>query len=203
MELTFSEIDNHEININPTKYWETQQPIQSIVKKQESIVKKQEPIKQEVSIEQKSKKKKVSFDDILSNMNLVVNQKGSLQFITPTQEYLQPSQEQQNHQYQQQGKQEQIAPVVKHSYIYNKYFKDYQDASPSAPEIRVPKTKEEYYQMLIDDKLKQIEERKRISQIKSTKMLFTSNVNGLNINPSLTNNNIQSSKNGLRMMNFR
>jgi hypothetical protein len=80
---------------------------------------------------------------------------------------------------------------VKHSYIYNKYFKDYQDAYSPVPEVKVPKTREEYLKMLVEEKLRKIEERKRISQIKSTKLLFTTNVG-----------NIQASKNGLRMMSF-
>ena len=92
-------------------------------------------------------------------------------------------------------KKEQIEPAVKHSYIYNKYFKDYQDANPPVPEIKVPKTKEEYLKMLLEERIRQIEERKRISQIKSTRMLFTTNMGN--------EGNIQASKNGLRMMNFR
>ena len=179
MELNFAEIDNNINNQNTyenfdynsydnnsQKYWEKPKETQN----QNEI---------------KLKKKKVSFDDILSNMNLVVNNNGSLQFITPTQEYINPLQ---------------VEPAVKHSYIYNKYFKDYQDATPQIPEVRVPKTKEEYFQMLLEDRVKRIEERKRISQIKSTKLMFTSNIEYNNNNSS---NTIQASKNSLRMMSFR
>jgi hypothetical protein len=79
MELNFSELDNmntknpyenfdynayeNQTGTNPEKYWE-QQNIQK---------------------QQQTKKKKVSFDDILSNMNLVVNKSGVLQFMTPNQ----------------------------------------------------------------------------------------------------------------------
>ena len=49
--------------------------------------------------------------------------------------------------------------------------------------------------MLLEERIRQIEERKRISQIKSTRMLFTTNMGN--------EGNIQASKNGLRMMNFR
>jgi hypothetical protein len=181
MELNFAEIDNNINNqtsyenfdynsydTNSQKYWEKPKETQN-------------------QYEIKPKKKKVSFDDILSNMNLVVNNNGSLQFITPTQEeYINP---------------QQVEPAVKHSYIYNKYFKDYQDATPQIPEVRVPKTKEEYFQMLLEDRVKRIEERKRISQIKSTKMMYTSNIEYNNNNN--TNNTIQASKNSLRMMSFR
>jgi hypothetical protein len=220
MELNFSELDNNNINTknpyesfnynnyetNPEKYWE-QKPAQ----------KNTQP-----------KKKKVSFDDILSNMNLVVNQSGVLQFMQPTQtneiqdeeqyyqnQYQYQQNEYQQNQYQQnqyqqnqyqepikvKKTQEPLDPSVKHSYIYNKYFKDYQDANPKAPEVRVPKTMEEYQQMLLEDRIKQIEQRKRISQIKSTKLMFVSNQEnyGNQVNPR----NIIASKNNLRMMNFR
>ena len=189
MELNFAEIDNinnqnsyenfdyNSYDTNSQKYWE-------------------KPKETQTQNEIKFKKKKVSFDDILSNMNLVVNNNGSLQFITPTQEYIDPIQHQ-NYSKQQ----PQVEPAVKHSYIYNKYFKDYQDATPQIPEVRVPKTKEEYFQMLLEDRVKKIEERKRISQIKSTKLMFTSNIEYNNNNNN--NNTIKASKNSLRMMSFR
>jgi len=202
MELNFYETEmkqSHETfdNINDSnyeKYWENNSQT------------KEKP--------QSSKKKKVTFDDILTNMNLVVNKSGVLQFMAPNQEHTQhPDQVQhqypvknntypvKNNQYPLQNprlveiKKEQIEPAVKHSYIYNKYFKDYQDANPVVPEIKVPKTKEEYLKMLVEERLRQIEERKRISQIKSTRMLFTTNVGN--------QGTIQASKNGLRMMSFR
>jgi hypothetical protein len=202
MNIHFSELENNE-NQNfdyesefnaPEKYWD--QPIQAPVKK-----------------------KKVSFDDILSNMNLVVNQKGILQFMQPMQneeyypepQYEQPyqeyvaqqlsqrSQQQTNQQQtnQQQANQQQapIDPSLKHSFLYNKYFKDYKDANTYEPQIRVPKTMEEYRQMLLEDKIKEIEQKKKISQIKSTKLLFTTNINN-------QSNNIIPSRNNLRSMNF-
>jgi hypothetical protein len=210
MELNFSEVDNANLD-NPEKYWE----------------------QTEEKPQQKYKKKKVSFDDILSNMNLVVNGSGVLQFMASKQP--QPHQEQQqikqyqHQQYQQQYQPQQyehymqqyqqqklnnntveqvikqpaindvpIDPSVKHSYIYNKYFKDYKNATNSdEPVIRVPKTMEEYRQMLLEDKIKQIEQAKRISEIKSTKLMFTSNEDA-----SLTRKNIQPTKNNLRKMSF-
>jgi len=209
MELNFYETEmkqSHETfdNVNDSnyeKYWENNSQT------------KEKP--------QSSKKKKVTFDDILTNMNLVVNKSGVLQFMAPNQEHTQ-HQDQVQHQYPVQNntypvknnsysvknnqyplqnprlveiKKEQIEPAVKHSYIYNKYFKDYQDANPPVPEMKVPKTKEEYLKMLVEERLRQMEERKRISQIKSTRMLFTTNVGN--------QGTIQASKNGLRMMSFR
>jgi len=206
MNIHFSELDNntdqnfdynnYESQLNtPEKYWD-QQP------------------------KQPTKKKKVSFDDILSNMNLVVNQKGVLQFMQPLQneEYYQeqpyqqqPYQQQQFQPIQQPGiqqpyqeyvaqqlaKQQQapIDPAVKNSFLYNKYFKDYKDATTYEPEIRVPKTMEEYRQMLIDDKIKELQQRKRIAEIKSTKLMFTTNV-------SNQSNTIRPTNNSLRSMKF-
>ena len=168
------------------------------------------------------KKKKVTFNDILSNMNIVVNKQGVLQYMGMNEETNQQQQQQnyqqsyqynqndfsrqvqyQNPQYQvqQQSKQQNIEPVdpsVKHSYIYNKYFKDYVDPNADKPGPRVPKTVEEYHQMLLDDKIKALEHKKRIEQIKSKKLMFTS-VPGVQSNPR----NIQASRNNLRMMNFR
>ena len=205
MELNFSEINNiNNINTkipydsknnNPEKYWEQKQ-IQP--------------------------KKKVSFDDILSNMNLVVNKSGTLQFMSHNnpneeqQQYPQQQQQQQQqypHQYPQQQQQqypqqlqvnktvEKLDPSVKNSYIYNKYFQDYKDANPVSREVRVPKTMEEYKKMLLEDKIKELEQKKRISEIKSTKLMFTTTPSN-QINPS-NSRNIQASKNNLRMMSFR
>ncbi len=171
------------------------------------------------------KKKKVSFNDILSNMNLVVGKNGVLQQMqhqqpieqqyTPEQyvpqqyvpqqydyEYL-PQQnipQQQYNQYIPQ-KEQPINPSVKHSYIYNKYFKDYNDNFQQEPEVLVPKTIEEYRQMVQEQRKKILEERIRISQIKSTKLMFTTN-QGYNVNNNRPTT-IQPTKNNLRSMNFR
>jgi hypothetical protein len=214
MELNFSELNmttqnpyeqfnsnDYGVDNNSEKYWEQ-------AKSQK---------------EQQTKKKRVSFNDILTNMNLVVSKKGVLQFIQPIHESQQ--QQQQDYQYeenfyepkqQQYGqpqqrqnvpKQQQYArpqkpvdPSVKHSYIYNKYFKDYADVSAPAPEKRVPKTIEEYNQMVYEDRIKRIEERKRISEIKSTKLMFTTTPDNhvSQGNPR----NVQASKNTLRKMSF-
>jgi hypothetical protein len=221
MELNFSEIDDmttqnpyeqfndndYGVDNNSEKYWEQ-------AKSQK---------------EQQTKKKRVSFNDILSNMNLVVNKKGVLQFMQATQpinenqpqeqdyqyeeQYYQPQQyakpqnqrqnvpQQQNAKPQQQQQQRQpVDPSVKHSYIYNKYFKDYADVTPQAPEIKVPKTIEEYNQMVYEDRVKRFEERKRIAQIKSTKLMFTTTPDShvSQVNPR----NVQASKNTLRKMSF-
>jgi hypothetical protein len=91
-----------------------------------------------------------------------------------------------------------LDPSVKHSYIYNKYFKDYADTNIEKPTVRVPKTIEEYYQMLLDDRKKTIEHKLRIDQIKSKKILFTAPDGGMGVNPR----NIVPSRNNLRSMTF-
>jgi hypothetical protein len=178
MELNFSEINNNlqndrlpiENNTSPIeydKYWEQPKPL---------------------------KKKKVSFDDILTNMNLVVNQHGALQFMTPIKKNIDIN-----------GplivkKQDPVEPVVKHSYIYNKYFKDYRDANaiPERPPVRVAKTKEEYNKMILEERMKLFYQKKRIQEIKSKKLMFTHSLD----NSNNSNNAIMPTKNKLRSMNF-
>ena len=174
------------------------------------------------SKKEQPKRKKVSFNDILSNMNLVVNKKGVLVSMQSSAQTIEP---QQDYQYEEQYYQEQqqyaepqqqqyfpeqrqnmpqqrqpVDPSVKHSYIYNKYFKDYADVSAPVPEKKVPKTIEEYNQMVYEDRIKRIEERKRISEIKSTKLMFTTTPDNhvSQGNPR----NIQPSRNNLRRMSF-
>ena len=158
-----------------------------------------------------TKKKKVSFNDILSNMNLVVNNQGVLQFMVPT-----PQQEESsdNKYYNANGIENvnnkilksplihnnnpvPLDQTVKHSYIYNKYFKDYVDPNVQKQGPRVPKTMEEYRKMLLEDRIKAIEHRKMIEQVKSKKMLFTTTP-GMGINPR----DIKPTKNNLRRLNF-
>jgi hypothetical protein len=194
MEINFSEIDNlgenlqgkfdisgyEAINDEKTrKYWEKIRKVEN-------------------------KRKKVSFDDILSNMNLVVNQNGVLQYMEPIQhnnneDY---NNTQLNQQPYMQQKTEPLDPNVKHSYIFNKYFKDYKDANTSnIPVPRVPQSLEEYRQMVIADKIKALQQRNRVAQIKSTKMLFTNNITNSGV--INTNGNLRASRNNLKSMNFR
>ena len=196
MDITFTEYDsNTNLNNNQDfdydKYWEND-------KKPE-------------------KKKKVSFNDILSNMNLVVGKNGVLQQIQPQSQYVQEQSQyvqeqqqyipqhydyeylpQQHQQYLPQQQQQPLEPAVKHSYIYNKYFKDYNDNFQPEPQVLVPKTMEEYRQMVYEQRQKMLEERNRIAQIKSTKLMFTTN-QSYNNRPTT----IRPSKNNLRSMNFR
>jgi hypothetical protein len=199
MELNLSELDN--VNtMNPYDYSFYQKNEENNVNYWDN------PIIKETN----TKKKKVSFDDILTNMNLVVNNQGVLQFMAPNQEptyqNYNPNQLSQPNSYQPNIRQPQknknsepVDSAVKHSYIYNKYFKDYVDPHRQKPSIRVPKTKEEYYQMILDNRKKAIEHKIRMEQIKSKKLMFTTSPNAIGINPR----NIIPTKNNLRSMNFR
>lgn len=225
MELNISELDSmntmnpYEVpkyetyNFDDDKYWEN-------VKKNEH------------------KKKKITFNDILSNMNLVVNKDGVLQYMalnkekedinqmsqqsTQSSQYNQSNKSNKSYSYNEtnstrkikyqipqtveqkdynqynQNNSEPIDTSVKHSYIYNKYFKDYVDPGIQKQAPRVPKTIEEYNQMVLEDKINAIKNKQRIEQIKSKKMFFTS-VPGSPFTPK----NITASRNNLRSMNFR
>lgn len=163
--------EKNETNLNKmSKYWENQ----------------------EVS-KIKLTKKKVSFDDILLNMNIVVNKNGELQFMSPINVTQNQDLIKNQKQSQQLKNQEPLNSSVKYSYIYNKYFKDYQDANLLSPQVKHPKTKEEYNRMVLEERIKQELQKKRISEIKSKKLLFTGNSNILHI---------QSSKNNLKNMSF-
>jgi hypothetical protein len=128
------------------------------------------------------------------------------QYIPQQQQYI-PQQQQyipQQQQYipeQQYIPQQPVEPAVKHSYIYNKYFKDYNDNFQPEPKVLIPKTIEEYRQMVQEERQKAIEERNRIAQIKSTKLLFTTN-QGHNVDNTKPTT-IKPSRNSLRSMNFR
>jgi hypothetical protein len=149
-------------------------------------------------IVEKKNTKKVSFDDILTNMNLVVNEKGVLQFMAPLIEEEEPfypsTYTYYPNQYARQIRvnKKPLEPELKNSFIYNKYFKNYKDqCGQQSPSVRVPKTMEEYKRMLLEDKIKRIQERNRISKIKPTKLLFENT------------GNIVATKNSLRKMSFK
>ena len=181
MNLNFTEIDdlgnNNNFDVNgyqTNNYWETSNVNVNV---------------------KKPKKKKINYNDILNSLNLVVNKSGVLQYMTTT-----DGQEQQEQQQQQPIKGKPLEPQVKNSHIYNKYFKDYKDPNAEyVQEVKVPQTIEEYKRMLLEDRIKRIQERNRVAQIKSTKLLFESNNNGF-INNG--NAKIGATKNNLRMMNF-
>ena len=124
---------------------------------------------------------KISYEDILSKMNMFVSD-GKLHLMDNNPKGYQqinqrpPIQEQVFQQRQQQQRQQQQpSNIPANSYIYNKYFKD--DFKPE-PTVIKPKTLAEYKQLLILDLLEKQRQRQRIRQIKSTKLIMpTSNIN--------------------------
>ena len=157
MNLNFSEMDDP-LDVSKTNYWDVKSTTNS------------------------KPKKKVTFgyDDILSSINLVVNPQGVLQYMTPTDQEVYPVQQprQQVQQPRQQVQQVQqikkvgVDPQVKNSAIYNKYFKNYQDPNEEPPQVKIPQTREELIQMLIEEHVKRVQAQKRLAQIKPKKMLF-------------------------------
>lgn len=129
------------------------------------------------------RKKKISYDDILSSMNTVVID-GKLEFIKKDKlnEILEnktqmsdPIKKKVTFNQQQQSPQPQ---VDKNSYIYNKFFKDYKDPNQDQYQNEIPQkplTKKELINQIIINRIKEVNERNRISQIKSTKLLFNNN----------------------------
>jgi hypothetical protein len=129
------------------------------------------------------KKPSVSYDDILNSMNMVsIN--GRLHFI-PTSK-LQNTQNNINTKTTPLSKQTNYINNIhqqinnnQNSYIYNKYFQNNKnEQEPFQNDIpTVSLTPDEIKRRLIIHRLKQIQERKRIEQIKSKKLLFdTSNI---------------------------
>ena len=202
MELNFTELDdlnNNNLNVNnyntqlssdgnTNSYWE----------KPKDVV---------------PRKKRVTYDDILSSLNLVVNPNGVLQYMTikpnadvffqnqgETQQYSQQQHSQQQQPRQQQSQQQSkplqnakpLEPQLKNSYIFNKYFKDYKDANNiQIEEPKRPQTIQEHNRMVFEERVKRMKERNRVAQIKSTKLLFENN------------SNINVSKNNLYRMSFK
>jgi hypothetical protein len=105
--------------------------------------------------------KKISYEDILSKMNMFVSN-GKL-YLDADKNIGNPTNQNHNHN------------PNNNSYIYNKYFKN---ETIEEPTIRKPKTLQEYKLMLLKDYL----QRQRIRQIKSTKLLIPTN------NISMSNN---------------
>lgn len=112
----------------------------------------QEPIKnmQEQNV---YKKPKISYDDILCSLNLKVNN-GKLEYLQPR-----PSNSLRTCYRKQELQQQQ-------SYQNNHYY---------SQEEPIPISKEEYKKMMILEFIRRDQQRKRIAQIKSKKLLFAQN----------------------------
>lgn len=177
MELNISELDGNiyeQIPENiPVKITKKDSRVRFAEKKEvpslltKSVVKK---VTRPQAIEQKSK---MSYDDILSKMGMFVAE-GQLHLLDNQpmkvqeqilQQYGQPQPVK-----QQPVKQQPVEPI-QNSYIHNKYFSNENHAEP---QVRVPRTLQEYRNMLVHD----IIQKQKIKQMKSTKLVMpTSNIN--------------------------
>lgn len=178
MEIQFSEINNfkqdnleqgnNNDNYSYDNYWESPKTINTN------------------SYTNQSSKPKVTYNDILSSLNVVV-QNGVLQKINIPKP--QP-QSKQNSNFVKNSNLKQInnnnvinnnklEPALKNSYIFNKYFKNYKGEYQGEDEDEVikPLTKEEYKKLLIDNYIKRINDKIRIAQIKSKKIQYTNTDN--------------------------
>jgi len=129
----------------------------------------------------KPKRRNISYDDILSSMNTVVID-GKLEFIrkdTLQNNVENPDQNKKTVSFSQLPPQNNIHPQInKNSYIYNKYFKDYKDPNQVQNEVPTrPLTRRELIKQIIISRANAINERNRIAEIKSTKLLFNNNNN--------------------------
>ena len=140
----------------------------------------------------KPKKKTVSYDDILSSMNTIVIdgklefiRKDKLQTIIENQQPQKWDTDKKKVTFNQVPQQQQQQQIDKSSYIYNKFFKNFKDPLQvqNEPPMR-PLTKNELIKQLVINKVNAINERNRIAEIKSTKLLFNNNNNrNIVINP--------------------
>ena len=203
MELTFTELDTYYDKLNNTtntlnnKLYNDNN-VNDINNNNIIVSKKPQqynPFKRQTQVLQQknhSKKNKISYDDILSSMNTVVID-GKLEFIRndrndklqnivenqPQQKKVTFSGLQTQSQIHTQKQNNYQSQINKSSYIYNKFFKDYKEPSEQYQneEPRRPLTKKEFIKQLIINKANAINERNRIAEIKSTKLLFNNNNN--------------------------
>ena len=220
MDLTFTELDTYYDKLNSTTntldntfYNDNQKHNHNHNSDNNIIVSKApqyNPFKRQTQPRNNSKKKQVSYDDILSSMNTVVID-GKLEFIRndklqnivenqPQQKKVtinglqsqSKSPSQNNYQSQ----------INKSSYIYNKFFKNYKEPSEQLQneEHHRPLTKKELIKQLIINKANAINERNRIAEIKSTKLLFNNNNNR---NIIINSRNILNSNGMNHLFNFK
>jgi hypothetical protein len=154
-----------------------------------------------------NKSKKVSYDDILSSLNLVVSTDGVLKKISNKNNVqsvnqlneenpetfvsdISPRKRFEPASFKPKLKipfkndiknvsynNNTIEPQLKNSTIYNKYFNNYNDTSIDILPRR-PLTQSELRVQLICDKMNYIHQRKRVSHIKSKQLLLTTNTQG-------------------------
>ena len=135
-----------------------------------------EHVQKSIGKNQYYSKKAFTYDDILSSMNLVVSSNGVLQYMNPK---TSDSESAFDCEYESTIKNSNkpihnnVGHELKHSYIYNKYYKNYKD--PEENVIQKPLTREEYKQLLINEYIQRKINKHRIAHIKPKRMAFTTN----------------------------
>ena len=157
-----------------------------------SEIKKEQPIKQ---------KSKFTYDDILNSLNMVVNNRGELQYMAPKQPQATNGNTYLKNNFNQNKlvsnklatdklstdklatdtlATDKLEPELKNSAIYNKLFKNYKEIK-EPPQIKLL-TPQEYKQQMILNKIKALKEKQRIAQIKPTKLIFVNGNNSIQPN---------------------
>ena len=200
MDLSFDEMDdlfdtdfgNEDFGID-SEYFENEEyiddeiekplEVKPIVKPQEvikPIVKPQEvikPILKPIVKQEVKERQNMSYDDILKSMNVtVVNGKLVLSKGTSNKIETGINQVENTQTKKVQFSQDPIPQEVKNSAIYNKYFKTYNSIQPTVV-VRRPRSIQEYRQMLLEDKIKRIQAKRRIDMIKPKTLLFSRDSN--------------------------
>ena len=200
MDLSFDEMDdlfdtdfgNEDFGID-SEYFENEEYIDDEIEKPlevKPIVKPQEVIKPQVKpqevikpilkpiVKQEVKERQnMSYDDILKSMNVtVVNGKLVLSKGTSNKIETGINQVENTQTKKVQFSQDPIPQEVKNSAIYNKYFKTYNSIQPTVV-VRRPRSIQEYRQMLLEDKIKRIQAKRRIDMIKPKTLLFSRDSN--------------------------
>jgi len=117
----------------------------------------------------------ISYDDILNSLGFGVNNNGLYKKNTAQQSNFQTIHQTNPQQQQQQNfsQKQPLDPRVKNSAIYNKYFKNYKDPNEAIQPI-IPLTPQQLRIKLIKDHIEREQAKKRIEQIKSKKLFYTS-----------------------------
>ena len=173
MNLTFTELDDSTCYYNNSIL-----PTNNI---SEIQVKKLNTNEKNIQNTNNVKKPKISYQDILSSMGTVVIN-GKLEFVRKNNNL------QQNSEFTTENTNKQQKKVIvnnlpqqinKNSYIYNKHFKNYKEPQLAQyiEEPIVPMTKKEFARQVIVNRINEINQRNRIAEIKSTKLMFNNNNN--------------------------
>jgi len=119
----------------------------------------------------KKTRHQVSYDDILNSLGFGVSNGALYKNTTNLQQPYYNSQNTQNIQNMQKNN-ESLDPRIKNSAIYNKYFKNYKDPN-EIQEPEIPLTPQQQRIKMVKDYIEYQQARKRISQIKSKKMFYS------------------------------